>query len=256
MHLFSQALKLTIQLKTNIIEAAFALKIFLQTNHVYIKKILNQTRRIINHIISINLDFVSSATTISRRNTRNSKFVKSIVFSSKWIISRQSVFKKTVIKFKTDIENFRQRYFQLKTKTFSSADNISSNKKFNFFALKFESRFLKSVYSKFIRDQNQFRFTSTNSLNLSSISEVRRKQLNILKIINRFSISFIDSNQSRFWFKSVISSSTEISVEKIIYNHFIGSQLKNMTSFIKDVVIQAVVNAAINRDLKNIMNKI
>ena len=209
-----------------------------------------------NHIIFINLNLVSSAATISRRDIRNSKFVESIIFFSKWVISRQSVFKKTMIKFETDIENFRQRYFQSKAKTFFSADNISSDKKFSSFAFKSASRFLENVYSKFIRDQSQSRFTSTNSLDLSSVSEVREKQLNISKAINYFSISSAGSNQNRFRFKNVILSSIEVSVEKIIYDHFIDSQLENMTSFIEDVVIQAVVNAAINRDLKNMMSKI
>ena len=252
--MYSQALKLTIQLKAHVIKAAFALKVFLQTNHTYIKKISDQTRRIMNHITFINLDPV--ATTTSRRNTRNSDSAESIVFSSKWIISRQSVFKKTMIKFETNIENFRQRYFQSKAKTSPSTNNISPNKKLNPSALKLSSRFLKNVYNKFIRDQSQFRFASTNSLNLSSISEIREKQFNISKMINSSSISSVDNSQDRPRSENVISPSTEISVEEIIYDHLIDSQLKNMTPSIEDVVIQTIVNAAINRSLKNMMNKI
>ena len=77
-----------------------------------------------------------------------------------------------------------------------------------------------------------------------------------MKIINFSSIFSADNSQDRFRFKSVIPSSTEISIKKIIYDYFIGSQLKYITLFIEDVVIQAVVNAAINRNLKNIMSKI
>ena len=163
-------------------------------------------------------------------------------------------------KFETDIKNFRQRYFQPKIKTFLSANNISSNKKFSFFAFKFASRLFENAYSKFIHDRNQFQFTSTNSLNLSSIfesiSHKQIKQFNISKTINFSSISSADNSQDRSQFKSVISSSTEVSIEKIIYNHLIDSQLKNKTSFIENVVIQAIVNATINRNLKNMMIKI
>ena len=60
-----------------------------------------------------------------------------------------------MIKFKIDIENFRQRYFQLKTKTFLSTNNISLNRKLSFFAFKFASRFFESVYNKLIRDRSQ-----------------------------------------------------------------------------------------------------
>ena len=215
-----------------------------------------------NHIISINLNFVASATTISRRNIHNSKFVESIVFSLKWIINRQSFFKKTMIKFKIDIKNFRRRYFQLKAKTSFSMNNISLKKKLSSLAFKISSRFLKNVYNKFKRDRNQSQFTSTNSLNLSSVSEVKDrrdssivqkqiKQLNIFEIIDFFSIS-----EDRSRFKNVFSPSIKISAEKIIYDHFIDSQLKNMTSLIENVVIQTTVNAAINQDLKNMMNKI
>ena len=207
-----------------------------------------------NHIIFINLDF--AAATISRRDIHNFDFVESIVFFSKWVINRQSVFKKTIIKFETNIKNFRQRYFQSRIETSSSADNILSNKKFNFLAFKFSSRFLKSVYSKFIRDQNQSQFVSTNQLNLSSIFEIKEKQLNISKTINSFSIFFAGSNQDRSRSENVILSLIEISVEKIIYDHLIDSQLKNMTSFIENVAIQTAVNAAINQNLKNMMNKI
>ena len=174
-----------------------------------------------NHIIFINLNFISSATTISKRNICNLKSIESIAFSSKWVINRQSVFKKTMIKFKIDIENFWQRYFQSRIKTFFSANNISLNKKFSSFTFKFASRFLENVYCKFIRDQNQSRFTSTNSLNLSSISEIKEKQFNILKIINFFSIFFADSIQDRSWFESLIFSLIEILIEEIIYDHFI-----------------------------------
>ena len=52
----SQIIKLTVQLKAHVIEAAFALKVFLQTNYAYIKKISDQTRRVMNHIIFINLN--------------------------------------------------------------------------------------------------------------------------------------------------------------------------------------------------------
>ena len=207
-----------------------------------------------NHIISINLNF--AAATISRRDIRNSDFVESIVFSSEWIISRQSVFKKTVIKFETNIENFRQWYFQPRAKTSSSANNISSDRKLNSSALKLSSRFLKSVYSKFIRDQSQFRFASADSLNLSSIFEIRKKQFNISEAINSSSVFFVDSNQGRPRFKNVVFPSTETSIEEIIYDHSIDSQLENMTSLIENVVIQAAVNVAINWDLKNMMNRI
>ena len=158
-----------------------------------------------NYIIFINLNFVASTTTISRRNTRNSNFIESIVFSSKWIISRQNVFKKTMIKFEIDIKNFWQQYFQSKAKTFFSADNILSDRKFNFLAFKFASRFLKTIYNKFIRDRSQFQFISTNLLNLSLIFEVKDrqglsiihkqiKQFNISKVINISSIFFVNNN--------------------------------------------------------------
>ena len=113
-----------------------------------------------NHIIFINLNFVASAA-ISKQNTRNSKFAELIAFSSKWIINRQSVFKKTMIKFEINIKNFRQQYFQSRTKTFFSANNISSDRKFNSFALKFTWRFLKTIYNKFTRDRSQFQFILT-----------------------------------------------------------------------------------------------
>ena len=176
MHLLTQTIKLIIQLKAHVIETVFVLKIFLQINYAYIKKIFDQTYQIMNHIIFINLNFVASATTILRRNIRNLNFAKSIAFFSKWIISRQSVFKKTVIKFETDIKNFQQRYFQSRTETFFSANNISLNRKFSFLAFKLASHFFENVYNKFIRDRSQFQFTSTNSLDLSSISEMKDRR--------------------------------------------------------------------------------
>ena len=108
-------------------------------------------------------------------------------------------------------------------KIFFSADNILSDKKLNLFAFKFASRFLKNVYNKFILDQSQFRFTSTNSLNLLSVFEVREKQNNILKAINFLSTFFVDSNQDKSRYKNVIFLLIEISVEKIIYDCFIDS---------------------------------
>ena len=82
------------------------------------------------------------------------------------------------------------------------------------------------------------------------------KQLNISKTINIFSIFFVNNNQDKFRSESLIPSLIEFSIEKIIYDYFIDSQLKNMTLFVENIVIQAIVNIAINQNLKNIMNKI
>ena len=166
------------------------------------------------------------------------------------------MFKKTVTKFEADIEDFRQQYFQPKAETSFSANSTSSDKKLSPSAFKLSSRFLRSAYNKFIRDQNQSRSASANSLNLSSIFEVKEKQPNISKAINSSSIFFADSSQDRSRSESVVFSSIEASAEEIIYNHFIDPQLENMAPPIGDAVIQAAVNAAINRGLENMMNKI
>ena len=59
-----------------------------------------------------------------------------------------------MIKFKIDIKNFRQQYFQSKAETFFSANNISSNKKFSSLTFKLASRLLKTIYNKSIHDRN------------------------------------------------------------------------------------------------------
>ena len=146
-------------------------------------------------------------------------------------------------KFETDIKNFRQQYSQSRTETFFSTDSISSERKFSFLVFKFLSRFLRNVYNKFNRDRSRFQFTSTDSLDLSSIFRFKSrrdlsithkqiKQLNIFEVINSSSIL-----KSRSRSKNIFSPSTEISIEKIIYDYSIDSQLENMTSLIENAVI-------------------
>ena len=262
MHLAPQAVKLAVQLETHVIGAAFALKAFLQTDHAYTKEVSDQTRRVVNHITSTNLDLAASAATTSRRDTRNSESAEPIAFPSKWVISRQSLFKKAVTKFETDIENFRQRYFQPRAETPPSADSTPSEKKLSPPALRPPSRFLENVYSKPSRGRSRSQSTSANPLDLSPVPEVKgrrdpsvahkqNKQPNIFEVIDPPSTS-----EGRPRSESVFAPSTETSAEKIIYDHPIGPQLENMTPPIEDAAIQTTVNAAINRNLKNMMNKI
>ena len=189
---------MTTSLNKYIIEATFVIKIFQNSNHQWIIVEINveiiKTMRVI--IVSY-FDFITSQT--FNRNTRNSTFVKLILFLNQWIVDRIKL-RAIIIKFYQIIINYRSVFLFIISKnssfndSFSFINNTSSKRYFHSFASRFKSRFLRNF--------NDFSM-SEHKQNTSFINKSTTFSFNENDIIQH--------------------SSIETFVEKIIYDHFIKS---------------------------------
>ena len=141
--------KLTTSLNEYIIEAAFAIKVFQNSNHQWTISEINveiiKTMRIITILY---FDFITSQTL--NRNTRNSTSVESTLFLNKWTINRIKL-RAIIIKFHQIIINYRSIFLLIILKNSSFNDSFSfindtlSKWYFHSFASRSKSRFLRNL---------------------------------------------------------------------------------------------------------------
>ena len=188
--------KLTTSLNEYIIEAAFVIKVFQNSNHQWIIVEINaEVVKTMRAITVSYLDFITSQA--FNRNTRNSAFVELISFSNQWTVDRIKL-RAIIIKFHQIIINYRSIFLFIISKnspfndSFSFINDTSSRRYFHSFASRFKSRFLRNL--------DDF-----------SMSEHKQSTLFIDK-----SITFSFNESDIIWHSLI-----ETFVEKIIYDHFI-----------------------------------
>ena len=239
---------------------------FILIDHSSTRILSQKIIQIVIVFVFINFRFAKFSTI---RNIKTS--TKSIVYSFEWI-TITSIFRKTVLQFYQNIENYRQtfvfRSFVNRRSSFIESSEISNSTSERHFFI-FE-RQTSSIFSIFRLAK---RFYQINDISISeknqSIVNLSMKSSIFRSFVRTFSYSFIIDSDHRFTIdsqqiddnQSINSNSIttrETSIEKIIYEQSIKSTSSNNMIDIDDnidnVVIDFVVQTAIDNSMQNMMN--
>ena len=239
---------------------------FILIDHSSTRILSQKIIQIVIVFVFINFRFAKFSTI---RNIKTS--TKSIVYSFEWI-TITSVFRKTILQFYQNIENYRQtfafRNFVNRRSSFieNSKINNSTSERHSFI---FEEQ-TSSIFSIF---RFAKRFYQINDIFISgknqSIVNLSMKSSIFRSFVKAFNYSFIIDSNHRFtidnqqiddnqFINSNSITTRETSIEKIIYEQSIKSTSSNNMIDIDDnidnVVIDFVVQTAIDNSMQNMMN--